>query len=149
MVFWGSPITARYSVFSQWRNSRFYFFSVQLKSSLRSEQVSKLYNFGIIMHYHPCIYLLTLVFCLAFIKTIEGKPKPSFDKYVFFNDLFRHIKLELSKTEHILIWFWFDEIFSKKQSGIELNLNCPEPLCFHEYLFSFFKSGNKNFFFCP
>merc|ERR1712062_205543 len=51
----------------------------QLKSSLRSEQVSKLYNFGIIMHYHPCIYLLTLVFCLAFIKTIEGKPKPSFD----------------------------------------------------------------------
>merc|ERR1712062_780459 len=52
---------------------------VQLKSSLRSEQVSKLYNFGIIMHCHPCIYLLTLVFCLAFIKTIEGKPKPSFD----------------------------------------------------------------------
>merc|ERR1712062_310732 len=51
----------------------------QLKSSLRSEQVSKLYNFGIIMHYHPCIYLLTLVLCLAFIKTIEGKPKPSFD----------------------------------------------------------------------
>ena len=100
MVFWGSPITARYSVFSQWRNSRFYFFSVQLKSSLRSEQVSKLSNFDIIMHYHPCIYLLTLVLCLAFIKTIEGKPKPSFDKYVIFNDLFRHIKLELSKTEH-------------------------------------------------